>query len=139
MVPGFYELYASKLPDYETSIEVNIQANETLTENIMMQYAPIQVSGKTIQAGTDQPVANMTFTFTVDPTVENNTANDTQTRSDETGSYSVGLMPGSYLVNVNEIVNETGIIVSYTFSDTLTISVGQPPISYNIPLIREED
>ncbi len=138
-LPGLYELHATKLPDYETTIQVNIPENDTLTENIMIQYAMIDVSGETLRDDTNQPVANMTITFTVDPTVENNTANDTETQSDETGSYSTELMPGSYLVAVDEMVNETGIMVSYTFTGTLNIAVGQDPVTYDVPLIREEE
>jgi dolichyl-phosphooligosaccharide-protein glycotransferase len=138
-LPGAYELDINKLPDYELTTSVTIPEGDTLTQNISIQYAKIEVTGETIREDTSQPVSNINITFAVDTTVENNTANGSAAASDADGTYSLELMPGTYTVDVAERVNESGTMVQYTFSGSLTISVGQDPISYDITLAREEE
>ena len=138
-LPGAYELNVTKLPDYETVTSVTIEEDKTVTKNISIQYAKIEVTGETIREDTSQTVSNINITFAVDTAVENNTANESETVSDADGAYSVELMPGTYTVDVAERVNESGTMVQYTFSGTLMISVGQDPISYDIALAREEE
>ncbi len=137
-LPGSYELNATKLPGYETSISVTIEENMTTTQNISMEYARIIVSGETIRSDTSQSVSNISIVFNVDDRVENNSATRTTTKSDETGSYTVDLFPGSYNITVNQDVNESGTVVTYFFTGELTIPVGKAPFSYEIALTREE-
>ena len=138
-LPGAYKLNVTKLPDYETVTSVTIEEDKTVTKNVSIQYAKIEVTGETIREDTSQPVSNINITFAADTTVENNTANESETISDSDGTYFVELMPGSYMVDVAERVNESGTMVQYTYSGTLTISIGQDPISYDITLAREEE
>lgn len=137
-LPGAYELDIKKLPDYELTTSITIPEGDTLSQNISMQYAMIEFSGETIRADTGAKVANMTITFEADAAVENNTAQKTDAMSDANGAYSVELMPGSYIVSVDEEVNESGVIVNYSFTDELIVTVGQAPEVYDIALTREE-
>ncbi|MBS3777999.1 MAG: carboxypeptidase regulatory-like domain-containing protein, partial [Candidatus Thermoplasmatota archaeon] len=137
-LPGNYELNVTKLPGYETVTTVNIEENKTVSQNISMEYAKIKVTGETIRDDTNQPFDNVTINFVVDTEVENNTANESEVQSDSTGAYSVELLPGSYVVSAIEQINETGSIITYTFSDKLTLSIGQEDTVYNIALKREE-
>lgn len=136
-LPGSYELNATKLMGYEKTISVTIEENKTITQNISMEYTTITVGGETIRSDTNQPVSNISIVFNVDDRVENNSATRTTTKSDETGDYTVDLLPGSYNVSVNQNVNESGTVVTYLFTDELTISVGQAPVTYEIALTRE--
>jgi dolichyl-diphosphooligosaccharide--protein glycosyltransferase len=137
-LPGDYELNATKLPDYETVTTLSISENETVIQNISMQYSKIKVTGETIRSDTNQPLSNITITFAEDTDVVNNTANTSEVQSDSTGAYTANLMPGSYIVTVSQEVNETGTMVTYTFSDELTLSIGQLSKTYTIALTREE-
>ena len=138
-LPGNYELNVTKLPDYETVTTASIEENKTTTKNISIQYAKISVTGDTIREDTNQLVSNINITFAADTTVENNTANNSDTISNSNGAYSLDLMPGSYIVTVDEEVNESGTIVTYTYSGTLTVAVGQDPITYDISMAREQE
>ena len=138
-LPGNYELNATKSPDYEGVTSVSIEENKTVTKNVTLQYSKIKVTGKTLRADTNEPVANISVLFNEDTDVVNNTANESQVQSDSTGSYTANLMPGSYIVQVAEQVNETGTIVEYTFTGELTLDIGQDPVSYDITLAREEE
>jgi hypothetical protein len=137
-LPGDYQLNATKLPGYEKTTTVKIQENKTVTQNISMSYAKIAVSGETTRADTNQAVSNVTISFDADEDVENNTAVAVEINSDETGEYKVELNPGSYLINVDQEVNESGTMVTYKYSAKITISIGQAPKDYDIALTREE-
>ncbi len=137
-LPGDYELNATKLPDYQTTSSITIEENKTITSNISMTYAKISVSGVTLRADNNEPISNITIGFAVDADVENNTASKIETKSNQDGEYSVNLMPGSYIVQVDQEVNETGTMVTYEYSEELVIEVGQAPEVYNIALSREE-
>jgi dolichyl-phosphooligosaccharide-protein glycotransferase len=138
-LPGSYELNVTKLPEYETLTSVTIEENKTTMENVSIEYAKILVSGETLREDTNQPISNINISFAADISVENNTANDSEAQSGADGSYSLELMPGSYTVDVAERVNESGTMVQYTFTGTLTISVGQDPVIYDISMAREEE
>ena len=80
----------------------------------------------------------MTIAFDADDDVENNTAIEVETQSDQTGNYLVELNPGSYVVNVDQEVNESGTTVTYQYSAKISISIGQAPKTYDLALTREE-
>ena len=73
-----------------------------------------------------------------DSTVDNNTAVANDAISDETGSYVAELKPGTYLIKVDETVNESGIDVKYTYSGRLLIQDDEVTVKKNIIMTREE-
>jgi hypothetical protein len=137
-LPGTYQLNVTKLPGYETVTSVTIEENTTTSKNISIQYAKIKVTGEVIREDTNQPFVNASINFAVDTEVENNTANESEAQSDTSGAYSVELLPGSYVVSVIEQINESGTIITYTYSSDLTLSIGQDDTTYDIALTREE-
>ena len=67
----------------------------------------------------------------------NNTAQSATAKSDETGLYSAALMPGSYNVTVNQVVNESGTNVTYTYSSQLEIQIGEGTKTFDILMAKE--
>jgi hypothetical protein len=70
--------------------------------------------------------------------VENKPAVETSVKSSTTGSYTIELTPGSYNISVEELVNESGQNVTYTFSGQLTVTAGEAPQTFDIILAREQ-
>jgi protocatechuate 3,4-dioxygenase beta subunit len=91
------------------------------------------ITGSTTYGGTN--MGNITIRFSPDITVENNTAVFARTTSDENGSYIVELLSGSYTVTVEEVINESGQDVTYTFTESFEVQVAT---SFDIVLAREE-
>ena len=139
LVPGTYIIRASKLNEYKFEEEVTLEENTTTLYNISMNYAPITVSGYTTLDSVN--MENVSIIFTEDETVEdveNNTALPGTVTSDINGSYSIELIPGSYNVSVNQVVNESGQDVTYTFTGKLELSIGEGTRTYNIAVTKEE-
>ena len=101
--------------------------------NISLIKHSLTVTGSTTYGGTN--MGNITIRFPPDTTVENNTAVFARTTSDENGSYIVELLSGSYTVTVDEVINESGQEVTYTFTESLEVQVAT---SFDIVLAREE-
>ncbi|MFO8078581.1 MAG: carboxypeptidase regulatory-like domain-containing protein, partial [Thermoplasmatota archaeon] len=139
LVPGGYQLNTSKLPNYETTVNVTINEDQTNMTNVSMQYAKVTVTGTTKNQNTMNTVANMTLSFAPDTTVVNNTAMQGSVKSDSNGDYTIELMPGSYTVTVGETVNESGINATYSYTGPLTLSIGQGSKTYDVLLARESE
>jgi len=136
LVPGQYTINATKLPDYELEIEATIPENETEVLNISIEYAKVYLSGSTKDKNTGITVSNISIEFLSDYSVSNNTAQSTTVKSDETGSYSAVLMPGSYNVTVNQVVNENGTNVTYVYSVQLEIQIGEGTKTFDIMMAK---
>ncbi|MFH1102028.1 MAG: STT3 domain-containing protein [Methanobacteriota archaeon] len=106
------------------------------TYNIPLTKLSATVTGKTTYNGV--PVANLTIDFAIDTTVENNTAQEQFLQADSQGIYTVDLVPGTYNVDIYQIVQENGQNVTYYTTDTLLITSSDIPIgrTYNIALTR---
>jgi hypothetical protein len=137
LVPGQYIINATKLPDYEVEIESTISENETTVFNVSIEYAEVSLSGNTKNKDTGMSVSNISMNFLPDFSVVNNTAQPVVAKSDETGSYSTVLMPGSYNVTVNQIVNESGTNVTYTYSGQLEIQIGEGTKTFDLLMAKE--
>ena len=137
LVPGQYIINATKLPDYEVEIESTISENETTVFNVSIGYAEVSLSGNTKNKGTGTTVSNISINFLPVYSVVNNTAQSATAKSDETGSYSAVLMPGSYNVTVNQVVNESGTNVTYTYSSQLEIQIGEGTKTFVILMAKE--
>jgi protocatechuate 3,4-dioxygenase beta subunit len=122
---------------YSYSGQITLAMGEGVKSfNILMTKETVTVSGGTTYNGAN--IDNITITFSPDIEVENNTAERTITISDEDGSYVAELMPGTYIVQVDEIVNETGQDVTYTFTGQLEVKDTDVAISFDIALTRDE-
>ena len=134
--PGDYLLNATKLPEYQTTVETVIEEGETTETNISLTYAKVDVSGRTRLQGSLDPVANISISFNPDRTYLNNSAVATSAMSNSNADYSVEMMPGHYNVSVDQQVNESGVIVTYTFNGKLHVLVGEGTKTYEILLTR---
>jgi len=139
LIPGDYIINASKMNpatgylDYFVEDDVTIQPNATIEANLSIGYATIKVSGVTQHSG--QLLGSIPITFEADPTdMVNNTAEDAQATSKSDGSYEVELIPGDYNVYVEYSDDQLG---TYSFVDTLTLTMGQGVYSYLIGLEKE--
>ncbi len=101
--------------------------------NTSLEKLSFTITGKTIFEDTN--IANIKAQFSPDFSIKNNTAEFQQTTSDENGSYVIELLPGIYNVTVDEVVNESGIEVTYKFTGIYEAKVEE---SYDIILTREE-
>jgi len=135
--PGDYLLNATKLPEYQTQVEAVINEEETTRINISLTYAKIDVSGTTRVQGSLDTVGNISISFNPDRTYLNNSAVATSAMSNSNGAYAVEMMPGYYNVSVDQQVNESGVIVTYTFNGKLHVLVGEGTKTYEILLSRE--
>jgi dolichyl-diphosphooligosaccharide--protein glycosyltransferase len=115
LVPGQYTINATKLPDYEVEIEATIPENDTAVLNVSIEYAKVSLSGSTKDKDTGTTVSNISIT----------------------GSYSAVLMPGSYNVTVNQVVNESGTNVTYVYSGQLEIPIGEGTKTFDLLMAKE--
>ena len=137
LIPGPYNIYANKLPNYEIDTEISIMENETTTFNISIAYALVSVNGNTMYG--ENNIANITTTFLPDISIENNTGKPDAVISDVFGAYTIKLYPGLYNVTINEIINENGTNVTYTYSDQLEIQIGEGTKTFDIIMSKIED
>ena len=137
LVPGQYTINATKLPDYEVEIEATIPENETTVLNVSIGYAKVSLSGSTKDKDTGTTVSNISINLLPEYSVVNNTAQSATAKSDETGLYSAALMPGSYNVTVNQVANESGTNVTYTYSSQLEIQIGEGTKTFDILMAKE--
>ena len=145
LVPGKYRLNTTLTNSspgnlaYVADVEVELEENETLEKDIELGLAKIKVSGYTLFDGT--PLDNVTIDFIPSGDVENNTAQSSYVKSNETGYFEVYLTPGVYNVSAHkqELINETNTTLSYRYEGRIEIKIAQSPITdYNIALTREE-
>jgi hypothetical protein len=104
--------------------------------DISLTKQSVTVSGNTKYDDTN--IGNITIFFLPDVDIVNNTAVYAEAVSDENGSYVAELMPGTYNVTVDELVNESGQNVTYTFSEELVVEADDVSKSFDIILTREE-
>jgi hypothetical protein len=135
LVPGEYLLNATKTPGYEIETTVIVRENETTLINLSINYAKIKTNGKTIYDNDN--VANISIEFVPNLSIMDNTALPLSVFSDKNGNYVANLNPGYYNVTVNQILNESGINVTYLFEDKLFIQIGEGTKIYDI-LMRKE-
>ncbi len=138
LIPGEYTLNATKRNTstgylvYLTEQTVTLTANKTSWVNISLSYAPVLVSGYTVN--NTIKIATIPVTFGPDKSVQNNTAVQITATSDAQGTYTVKLVPGAYNVTVQK--TEAGTTV-YTFSGKLIVPLGEGTATYNIEVTKE--
>ncbi|MFO7677153.1 MAG: STT3 domain-containing protein [Thermoplasmatota archaeon] len=105
------------------------------TYDINLEKETASILGKTTY--NNQNIVNISISFLPDDEVPNNTARFATTQSDQTGNFKVELVPGTYVVAINQEVKENGVDVIYTFSGSLIVKDSDVSISYDIALARE--
>jgi dolichyl-diphosphooligosaccharide--protein glycosyltransferase len=137
LAPGNYTLNASIRDtqtgylDYTTLKQITIRANVTSTVNLSIAYNPVTVTGKATYNTTG--VKAIRITFVPDGTIQNNTAKQNTTTTDNNGAYTAIVLPGSYNITVNYLQGSTPV---YTYKGKLTATIGQGKTIYNIALIK---
>ncbi|HEC87146.1 MAG TPA: hypothetical protein ENI49_04690 [Thermoplasmatales archaeon] len=143
VIPGSYTINATLLNNttnaiaYLASKSIDVGENQTIQYNVSLELAKIGVSGYTTYNG--NPLTGVKIKFNAAP-VENNTAESASVTSNSTtGFYSIKLKPGAYNISASLEVSQNNATTRYSYSGTLSISVGQTPITnFNIALIRED-
>ena len=136
LIPGNYIINATKLnsatgyADYAIEETVSLPENETTTFNVSIGYAPITVSGYTKHDG--ENIGDIAVTFLPDASIKNNTAQQVQVATDESGSYTTKLLPGYYNVSVKQY-EATG---NFTFAGQLFLKMGEGVKSFDIPMTK---
>jgi len=125
LAPGYYNVSVDVSGDqgtytFEGHLYIQMGEGEKYY-NISLIKHSLTVTGSTTYGGTN--IGNITIRFSPDTAVENNTAVFARTTSDENGSYIVELLSGSYTVTVDEVINESGQDVTYTFTESLEVQV----------------
>ncbi len=137
VLPGDYTLNATKQNsltsylDYAKEQTITLKPNQTTTQNISIDYAPITVTGSTYYKAT--ALGKIPIRFVVNAAVKNNTAKTASVTSGDDGTFVVTLQPGSYNVTVDH-QGDQGV---YTFTGSLDLSIGQGKASYQITLIKK--
>jgi len=137
LVPGLYTISASRLPEYAIDLDASIIENETTILNVSIEYAKIALTGRTKDIDTGSTVNNISIEFLPDFSVVNNTAQLSSSISSYNGAYTALVMPGTYNVTVNEIVNESGINVTYVYSENLEIQIGEGAKTFDLLMSKE--
>jgi len=137
LVPGQYTISASKLPEYKVDVDTSIFENETTNFNVSIEYAKIALSGRTKDIDTGATINNISIEFLPDFSVVNNTAQSSSSISSGNGAYTALIMPGRYNVTVNQVVNESGINVTYVYSEQLNIQIGEGTKTFDILMTKE--
>ena len=105
LVPGrSYVLEAKKSSKYELIEAVTIVANETKKYNISLDLSSKTLNGEAKYNG--QGIEGVTITFEPDEDVSKNTAEQTQVVTDESGTYSIELIPGNYNISIEKEVTQ---------------------------------
>ena len=137
LIPGDYVLNLTKMNkttgflDFASNEQITIEENTTSFENISIDLAKITVSGSTKYKNAS--ISNISISFGVDRSVQNNTAKLVSLSSDKNGTYSGDVTPGSYNVTVDETTDQ-GV---FSFEGKFTIGRGIGKKSYDISLIKE--
>ncbi|MGF3585020.1 MAG: STT3 domain-containing protein [Thermoplasmatota archaeon] len=132
LVYGQYIINVTKQPDYIGSEKVTLEENKTTMLNISIGLKPVKVSGHTKYGTTN--IDEVSIDFLPDESVQNNTAEKKSVKSDENGSYTVELSPGSYNVSVSKKQGQT---LLYSFAGNLTLRIGEGTRNFDISLKKE--
>jgi len=141
LTPGAYNVTVKKTEGattvYSFTGKLSLYVGEGSTSyDIALTKESVTVSGSTLYSGVGK--ANVTVYFKKDSTIANNTAIAKSVKTDRNGTYTVELMPGSYNVSITELVNESGVNVTYSGTGHLSLFSGNAPKVFDIILTREQ-
>lgn len=141
ITPGSYNVTVDQFGEngkytFEGKLSV-IKGQGIETHDVILTKHSVSVSGLTTHNAAS--VSNITITFEPDMSIDNNTAEAGETKSDIDGEYTIELLPGTYDVTVDEEVNESGQIMQYSYSGSLVVPDDvQATVTYNIALDKQE-
>lgn len=121
------------LPYDVSEEEVYVEANTSTDYNLSVGLAPITVSGTTSYDGNF--IEGVTINFEVDTDIEDNTAEQVETKSVINGTYSVFLQPGSYNITLQKYIGET--LVYELEGEQMKLSESQLNETKNFELIKK--
>ncbi|MCJ2513055.1 MAG: hypothetical protein LN408_01235, partial [Candidatus Thermoplasmatota archaeon] len=139
LIPGPYLISAVKDFDYSSDTTITVIENETLKQNISMNYATILLSGNTKEVEANDLIDNVTINFIPDFNVGNNTAEEISIQSDEKSVYSVDIKPGTYNVVVNQTIEENNVTYRYIYIGNLEIEIGEGLKTLDIMITKVEE
>lgn len=142
LTPGDYNVSVKKTDSgtivYSFSDKLSIVlGQDSISYPISLVKESVTVTGNVTY--NDIGKANMTISFTRDSRVANNTASSKGVMTDKAGRYTVELSPGAYNVSINQLVNESGVNVTYTALGHITVSTGELPKVLDLVLTRVEE
>jgi len=121
---------------YSYSGQITIAKGEgTKTLNLIMTKKTVTVSGSTTYNSAN--IGNVSITFIPDSETGNNTAEFASVKSIGNGAFVAELMAGTYDVTVDELVNESGQNIIYSFTGLLEVKETDVTVTYNIAMTRE--
>jgi phage tail sheath gpL-like len=140
LTPGTYNVTVKKTEAattvYTFTDKLVVSIGEgTASYDITVTKVSVTVSGSTKYNGAGK--ANMTILFSKDLGIAENPAVTKSVKTDRNGNYTTELTQGSYNVTIEELVNESGQNITYTYTGQLILSSGETSRSYNILLDRK--
>jgi asparagine N-glycosylation enzyme membrane subunit Stt3 len=140
LIPGTYNVTVQKTDavtivyNYTGKLIISI-GKGFASYNIAVNKVSVTVSGSTKYNGAGK--ANMTILFSKDLGIAENPAVTKSVKTDRNGNYTTELTQGSYNVTIEELVNESGQNITYTYTGQLILSSGETSRIYNILLDRK--
>jgi len=140
LTPGTYNVTVKKTEAattvYTFTDKLVVSIGEgTASYDITVTKVSVTVSGSTKYNGAGK--ANMTILFSKDLGIAENPAVTKSVKTDRNGNYTTELTQGSYNVTIEELVNESGQNITYTYTGQLILSSGETSRIYNILLDRK--
>jgi asparagine N-glycosylation enzyme membrane subunit Stt3/protocatechuate 3,4-dioxygenase beta subunit len=142
LTPGAYNVSVKKTEGgtivytYSEKLSV-ILGQGAISYNVYLIKESITVNGTVTYNAVGK--ANMTLLFQRDLRVANNTATSKSVMTDKDGKYTIELAPGAYNVSIDQMVNESGVNVTYSATAQITLAAGDAPQVINMVLTRVEE
>jgi dolichyl-diphosphooligosaccharide--protein glycosyltransferase len=136
ITPGQYTINTVKDADYGVEKELVVEENATMNFDIQIELLDVLVSGNTKYETNN--IANLSILFSQNLSVINNTAVGANAFSNSGGFYEIGLQPGYYNISVDQLVNESGQNVTYTYTGSIELKIGEGTKTFDIILARKE-
>jgi len=142
LTPGAYNVSVKKTEGgtivYTYSEKLSVVLGQgTISYNVYLIKESITVNGTATYNAVGK--ANMTILFQRDLRIANNTATSKSVMTDKDGRYTIELTPGAYNVSIDQMVNESGINVTYSATTQITLIAGDAPQVLNMVLTRVEE
>jgi dolichyl-diphosphooligosaccharide--protein glycosyltransferase len=142
LTPGAYNVSVKKTDAgtivYTFTDKLSVTIGQgSISYDVSLTKESITVNGSVTY--NDGGKANMTLFFSRDMRIENNTATAKSVMTDQNGRYTIELTPGSYNASIEQLVNESGVNVTYTAIEHITLNVGDTPKVLNLVLTRVEE
>jgi hypothetical protein len=120
---GEYNEYtlSVKTDEYQADVRATVEPNMTKTQNISLDLVHVTVTGIALYKG--EGIEEVDIEFGSNGSVGRNTAEDASTATDDDGSYSINLQPGSYNISVSKYDGDTPVYLLE--GETIELERGQ--------------